>query len=100
MIIKNGLEINRKWLYKVTAMAHELELNREWLCKDDSDEPYAEKNFVISQEWFLSIFNELFGEQDINIFLDCYVPEEDGEKLYQRAKLECEIIEEFISPLN
>lgn len=76
----------------------QLELNRAWIYSDSADDPVGEKNFVITTKYFLSIFPKLFPlENDINRFLDIYEPETDGEKIYQQAVRDGQIIEEFDS---
>ena len=79
----------------------ELELNRAWIYGNDPNaEPIGEKNFVISSDYFMSIFSELFPhEKDINTFLDVYIPESDGEKIYRRALNDGKIIEEGFSKI-
>lgn len=68
---------------KITVIK-ELELNRAWIY--DGDEIVGETNFVIDENYFISIFHELFpDEDDIDDFLDSYEPEADGEKIYERA---------------
>ena len=75
----------------------ELELNREYIY-DKENEILAEVNFVIDEEYFLSIFSELFpDEKDIDDFLDAYIPEEDGMKIYERAIEDNKIKEEFVT---
>jgi hypothetical protein len=80
----------------------QLELNRGWIyAEDDIDcenDPIGEKNFVISEEYFLSIFSELFpNERSLEDFLDVYEPETDGEKIYQRALADGKLIEDDYS---
>lgn len=76
----------------------ELELNREWIYGSELDEPIGERNFVIGLEYFKSIFPELFPERtDIDEFLKIYVPEEDGEKIYQRALRDNALIDETLN---
>ena len=71
----------------------QLELNRAWIYSDSADDPVGEK-------YFLSIFPKLFPlENDINRFLDIYEPETDGEKIYQQAVRDGQIIEEFDSEI-
>lgn len=78
----------------------QLELNRAWIYSDSADDPVGEKNFVITTKYFLSIFPKLFPlENDINRFLDIYEPETDGEKIYQQAVRDGQIIEEFDSEI-
>ena len=78
------------------------ELNRAWIYGNGPDEdPTGEKNFVVSKEYLLQVFPVLFpNEQDIDLFLEVYEPETDGEKLYQQALLDGQIIEEFESKIN
>lgn len=78
----------------------QLELNRAWIYNDTCDDPVGERNFVISKKYFLSIFPKLFPmEKDIDRFLDVYEPETDGEKIYQQAVRDGQIIEEFDSEI-
>lgn len=93
----------------------EFELNREYTY-DSGNEVIAEKNFVVSEDYLISIFDELFpgfkkesekkglssySEGEITFFpymehfLDIYEPETDGEKIYQKAKQDCRLIKEF-----
>lgn len=80
----------------------ELELNRAWIYGNGPDEdPTGEKNFVIPEDYFVSIFDRLFPrENDISFFLEVYEPETDGEKIYQQAKRDGKIIEEFESKIE
>ena len=78
----------------------QFELNRAWIYNDTCDDPVGEKNFVISKKYFLSIFPKLFPlEKDIDRFLDVYEPETDGEKIYQQAVRDGQIIDEFDSEI-
>ena len=78
----------------------QLVLNRAWIYSDSAEDPVGEKNFVISKKYFLSIFPKLFPmEKDIDRFLDVYEPETDGEKIYQQAVRDGQIIEEFDSEI-
>ena len=71
-------------------------LCRQWIVTDDGYEIIGEKNFVISAEYFAKIFKTLFPEeQDPDTFLDVYEPECDGEKIYQQALLDNQIVTEF-----
>lgn len=83
-------------------MKRELELNRTWIYGNGPDEePTGEKNFVIPEDYFVSIFDRLFPhENDISFFLEVYEPETDGEKIYQQAKRDGKIIEEFESKIQ
>lgn len=78
----------------------QLELNRKWLRHKEGDEPYGELNFVISQPLFVQIYTDHFvmDWDDAEAFLSAYVPEEDGEKIYQIAKAQGAIIEEHFTP--
>ena len=71
-------------------------LCRQWIVTDDGYEIIGEKNFVISAEYFAKIFKTLFPEeQNPDTFLDVYEPECDGEKIYQQALLDNQIVTEF-----
>ena len=86
-----------KIVAKKRKIEMELELNRAWIYDKESienDEPIGERNFVISGEYFISIFYEIFPNENIHDFLDYYEPEKDGEMIYQRAKADGKIIEE------
>ena len=80
----------------------ELELNRAWIYGNGPDEePTGETNFVIPEDYFVAIFDKLFPrENDISFFLEVYEPETDGEKIYQQAKKDGKIIEEFESQIQ
>lgn len=80
----------------------EIELNRAWIYGNGPDEePTGETNFVIPEDYFVMIFDKLFPrENDISFFLEVYEPETDGEKIYQQAKKDGKIIEEFESKIR
>lgn len=93
-------DFGAKCVFKLN-LEGELELNREWIYDDPDDDPVAERNFVIPEKYFNEIFPELFpDEDDIEEFLDIYEPETDGEKIYQRAKKDGKIIDEFVSKID
>lgn len=75
----------------------EIMLNRQWIHKSGEDEAFAELNFVIDFEYFKRTYHELFGveQSDIENFLDGYEPEVDGEKIYQRAKIDNAVVNEL-----
>ena len=74
----------------------QLELNRTWIYRESAEDPVGEKNFVIPLKYFLYIFPKLFpAEHDIYHFLNVYEPETDGEKIYQQAVRDKQIIEEY-----
>lgn len=79
----------------------ELELNRAWIYDDEEEDIVGEKNFVVSAVWLILNINEIIpganigNAEDFDKFLDCYVPEEDGEAIYEAAKRMGKIIEEF-----
>lgn len=77
----------------------ELELNRGWVYGNGTaHEPTAERNFVINRDYFLSIFPVLFSdENDIDLFLEVYEPESDGEKIYRQALEDGQLLDEFES---
>lgn len=83
------------------TMKVEIVLNRAWIYGNGIyEEPTGEKNFVLDAGYLKEIFESLFlSETDFDDFLDTYVPEEDGEKIYQRAKKDGKIIEEFESKI-
>lgn len=83
-------------------MKIELELNRAWIYGNGPDkDPTGETNFVIPEDYFVEIFPKLFpDEDDISFFLDIYEPETDGEKIYQQAKKDGKIIDEFESKID
>ncbi len=75
----------------------EFELNRGWVYGNGPDEDATgEKNFVISAEYLHEIFPKLFPDKtDLNLFLETYEPETEGEKIYRQALLDDAVIEEF-----
>ena len=49
----------------------------------------------------MAIFDKLYPrENDISFFLEVYEPETDGERIYQQAKRDGKIIEEFESKIQ
>lgn len=96
---------NKPNAYLQNVTRSELELNRSWVYGNEPDgDPIGEKNFVITQKYFFSIFEKLFPtEKDIDHFLEVYEPETDGEKIYQQAVKDGQLIDEFdsaIIPIN
>ena len=82
----------------VTHVQDGIVLNRERIYKDPNSDPIAERNFVIPEAYFLEIFFELFpDEKDVEKFLSTYRPETDGERIFQRARNDRKIVEEFVS---
>ena len=64
----------------------ELELNRKWLYNEEGDE-IGETLFVVPYKWLMSIYQEHFSERYISFeeFLNVYIPEEEGEFVYQKS---------------
>lgn len=90
---------NKPIAYLKNFTLPELELNRSWVYDNEPNEdPIGERNFVITQKYFFSIFEKLFPlERDIHHFLEVYEPETDGEKIYQQAVKDGQLIDEFDS---
>lgn len=62
----------------------------------EDKEPTETMNFVVFEDYFLSVFPILFPEQfDPQAFLKKYNPITQGERIYQRAKEDHQIIEEY-----
>lgn len=64
----------------------EHELNRGWIYDEDG-EIMGEINFVVPTKWLGEVFDKYFSSvhNNIDVWLDTYVPEEDGEFIYQKA---------------
>ena len=92
------IEIKDKELSKVLEkeLPCQIELNRAWIY-DNKHETIGETNFVVSEEFIKKVFEETYSADydDVEEFLDIYVPEEDGDYIYQRALKENEIIEDI-----
>ena len=92
--------MNKSQTLEKCTIDFQLTLNRAWIYSDSAEDPVGEKNFVITTKYFLSIFPKLFPlESDFNRFLDVYEPETDGEKIYQQAVRDEQIIDEFDSEI-
>lgn len=75
----------------------EYELNRKWIT-DNIRKTIGETNFVISEDFLLSHWKECpnsNNEENIENFLEVYVPEEDGQYLYKLAKDTGNLIEDI-----
>lgn len=75
----------------------EWELNRRWLYSEEVENPVGETNFVISNETLRQILatTPSFGKYaNIGEFFECYIPEIEGEYVYQQAKALDAIIED------
>ena len=68
-------------------MEFEYELNRAWVYGEDDDEPIGETNFVVNAGFLKGVYDAEFKERysTFEIFLDAYVPEEDGQRVYELA---------------
>lgn len=78
-------------------MQKQYELNRNWII-DDTGEVVGETNFVISEAFLLSHWKEcpICGqEENVEDFLEAYVPEDDGQYLYDLAKKSGNLIEDI-----
>lgn len=65
---------------------------------DDTGEVMGETNFVISEAFLLSHWKEcpICGqEENVEDFLEAYVPEDDGQYLYDLAKKSGNLIEDI-----
>ena len=76
------------------SISYEYELNRGWLY-DENDEVIGETNFVVSAEFVEKMYSQRFRKmyETLEIFLEAYIPEEDGEYIYQKAKENEKLIE-------
>lgn len=75
----------------------EYQFNRKWIV-DDTGENVGEINFVITEEFLLLHWKECpnyNSEENIEDFLETYVPEEDGQCLYSLAKNTGNLIEDI-----
>ena len=73
----------------------ELELNRKWLYDKEGNE-IGETLFVVPCEWLTDVYNEYFKERydSFEEFLNVYIPEEEGEFIYQKSIEDKVIIED------
>ena len=71
----------------------QIELNRAWI-HDDEDECIGETNFVVKESYLKKILPQI-TDDDYEDFLDVYEPETDGEKIYQIALSDNEIVEDI-----
>lgn len=74
-----------------TTIEFEHELNRKWIY-DNEKEIIGETNFIVPTHWLKEVFNELNNDKkfvceydDFEDFEKSYVPETDGELIYQKA---------------
>ncbi len=74
----------------------EIELNRAWIY-DENREVIGETNFAIREEYLQRIFEEMFQDEydTLSFFLDIYEPEDEGERIYQRAIADGELIQDL-----
>lgn len=75
----------------------EYELNRKWIT-DNIGENIGETIFVISEDFLLLHWEECPNyskEENIENFLETYIPEEDGQYLYKLAKDTGNLIEDI-----
>lgn len=81
----------------MATVRKEYELNRGWITDSDG-ETIGETNFVISANFLLSHWKECpnyNAEDDIEEFLATYVPEEDGQYLYEQAKATGNLVQDI-----
>lgn len=77
----------------------EYELNRAYIYNEDG-EAIGETNFVVPADWFVQMFGEtIWGELRTGIsieeFFEEYVPEYDGEFVYQEAIKDGVLVEDI-----
>lgn len=74
----------------------EYELNREWIL-DDDEEPIGETNFVVPGKWLAELYGDKYANDycSLNEFLEVYVPEDEGEFIYQEAIKDGVLIEDL-----
>ena len=75
----------------------EFELNRAWIDDEETEEPIGEVNYVVPANWLSDMFDKFYVDKytSLDDFLSCYVPEEDGEFIYQQAIKDGCLIEDF-----
>lgn len=80
-------------------MEKQYELNRGWIYPQNNPhgDPIGQANFVVSAKFFQEFYEERYAEKwgDIDLFIEAYVPEEDGEAFYQEAIRRGELIEDL-----
>lgn len=80
-------------------MEKQYELNRRWVYPQNNPHgyPIGQTNFVVSAKFFQEFYEERYAEKwgDIDLFIEAYVPEEDGEAFYQEAIRRGELIEDL-----
>ena len=81
--------------YDEMLSAIELEMNRKWLYNEEGDE-IGETLFIVPYKWLMSIYKEHFSERYTSFeeFLNVYIPEEEGEFIYQKSIEDKVIIED------
>lgn len=92
--VKNGAPL----IIDTTITPAEIELNRCWLYGSDDDEPIGETNFVVSELFVKENYKNCPNAEEndsYDEFLETYVPEEDGQFLYELAKEKNHIIEDI-----
>jgi len=77
-------------------MEFEYELNRAWIYGED-DEPIGETNFVVNAGFLKSVYESEFHDEydTFEDFLEAYVPEEDGQRVYELAVSSGKLVEDF-----
>lgn len=71
----------------MAAIIVEFTLNKKYTYNEDG-EIIGEDNFVVPSNWLYETFkNEYLKDkyETFGNFLDCYIPEEDGEFIYNKA---------------
>lgn len=71
-------------------------LNRRWLY-DNDDEEVGEVNFEVDAAWLKEYWEQNFKDDGTTYsdFLDVYVPETDGEQIYQAARVAGKLISDI-----
>lgn len=78
------------------TMKVEYELNRAWVY-DEDNETIGETNFVVPVEWLINLFEMYYIDEYkyLEMFLDVYEPETEGEFIYQKAIEDGVLIEDI-----
>lgn len=64
----------------------EYTLNKKYIYDEDG-EVIGEENFTVPFDWLDNLYKEYFKDKysSFEDFLKCYIPEEDGEFIYNKA---------------
>lgn len=77
-------------------VTNEIQLNRRY-DYDENDEIIGQQAFVVTEDYARKIYDKLFAHRygSFEDFLDAYIPETEGQTIYERAIDDNALLDDF-----